>query len=146
MKKIVALALLLTSLLCTAAPMLSVGFMSASVTCNNVDQLVVFNSGTFIPPSTPGAGPWPAGNFSIRYVCISHYVNGVTANAYAVVGHSGPNGDWISPMIQGSTQQCIVYPYETPVQFTVGEYLDVHTSCQTGSNHWVAMSVGYTVP
>jgi hypothetical protein len=91
----------------------------------------------------PGAGKFPSGSFYLRRVSITHIVDGEAgAGAYAVIGHSGPNGDWVSPMIVGNGQAEIAYDADAAPLFTPGEYFDFHTNCARGS-HWGSAAFWY---
>lgn len=102
------------------------------------------------PPAPPGSGVFPGGAFTIRKVFIAHVLNagsGIVTDAYAVVGHSGPNGDWVTPMIIGPNAMGEnSYPADAPVKFDAGEYLDVHAGCNGNASHSVKVAVWYTVP
>lgn len=143
-------------------PMKSFGFRSPSINCHrsasevaldpdgNITDLMPLDGArnVFAPPAVPGSRPqfiltFPPGNFKIRKVCLTHWVNGSQANAYAVVGHWGPNGDHISPMFGGSDTRCMDFPVDAPVVFTAGEYLDVHAGCE-GDWHWITLHIWYT--
>ena len=75
--------------------------------------------------AAPGAGRFPEGNFYLRRVAI------------AVVGHCGPNGDWVSPMVVGTGHAEISFDADAAPLFAAGEYFDLHASCAaTGRWHW----------
>lgn len=82
-------------------------------------------------------------NITVRKVCVAHY--GTFTNGYAVVGHSGPNGDHVSPYLIGKGQACMEFPADAPVVVTGGEYFDVHAGCESGS-HAVTLQIWYTRP
>lgn len=96
--------------------------------------------------AAPGAGKFPSGAFFLRKVSITHSIDGVPgAGSYAVVGHSGPNGDWVSPMIVGALGHALIsYDADAAPLFTPGEYFDLHADCERGS-HW-ASAVFWYVP
>ena len=92
-------------------PLKSFGYQSLTISCDGKDQLLPFdtNRNWKMAPgfAVPGAGKFPQGNFYLRRVAISHAIFGDTgglsyAVSYAVIGHSGPNGDWVTPMVVGS--------------------------------------------
>lgn len=96
----------------------------------------------------PGAGVWPAGySVTVRKVCVTHG-GSFSAPSYAVVGHSGPNGDHVSPYVNvpwtGGTE-CMSYEKDAPVVVTGGEYFDVHANCASGTHH-VILQLWYTQP
>lgn len=144
-------------------PMKSFGFRSSAVPCARsaeetariVDLMPLDPSGNlFAPPARPGAGVqrdvngefiFPTGSFSIRRVCVAHWISGNQTDAYAMAGHSGPNGDLVSPPVVGTGKECAEYPADAPVVFTAGDYLDVHAGC-LGDSHWIVLLVWYTQP
>jgi hypothetical protein len=84
----------------------------------------------------PGSGTFPSGDFWIRAVSLTYFGSG---NDWAIVGHSGPNGDWVTPpALPGHTIK-IVYPPDASPLFTAGEYFDVHSSCSSGADALVAI-------
>lgn len=94
----------------------------------------------------PGAGPWPAGyNLLVRKVCVSHGGTFADSDGYAVVGHSGPNGDHVSPWLLGKGTICLSYDWDSPVVVTGGEYFDVHAGCSSGT-HYVVLQLWYVQP
>ena len=128
-------------------PLKSFSYQSLVVSCDGKDQLLPFNTkGDWkMAPgfAVPGAGEFPDGKFYLRQVSITHSIGGQAGDgSYAVVGHSGPNGDWVSPMIVGSGQAEISYPQDAAPLFTPGEYFDLHTNCARG-NHWGSASFWY---
>jgi hypothetical protein len=78
----------------------------------------------------------------VRAVAVSHDVHGDVADSYAVVGHSGPNGDQISPLMVGRGTQTISYPEDAAPLFTAGEYFDLHSRCMAGE-HWTTVQIWY---
>lgn len=89
----------------------------------------------------PGAGQWPDGySTTIRKVCLSHVGN--FQAGYAVVGHSGPNGDHVTPFVIGIGTLCMNYEADAPVVVTGGEYFDVHAGCSSGS-HAIILQLWY---
>ena len=95
--------------------------------------------------SVPGAhvGWNPNQNMTVRKVCIVHEGN-MTGASYAVVGHNGPNGDWVTPRINTTEAFCMSFD-SVPVVFTGGEYFDIHAGCTSGSHH-VILTIWYTQP
>jgi hypothetical protein len=120
----------------------SFGYQSLTVPCDGTDQLLRFgkNQEWKMAPgfAVPGAGEFPEGNFYLRHVAISHEILGDTGGlSYAVIGHSGPNGDWVSPMVVGTGQAEISFGADAAPLFTAGEYFDLHASCApAGRWHW----------
>jgi len=139
--------LFLTSLLPAHAesgtlPLKSFSYQSLTVSCDGKDQLLPFDttSNWKIAPefAAPGAGKFPEGNFYLRRVAISHAIQGDTGGmSYAVIGHSGPNGDWVSPVVVGTGHAEISFDADAAPLFTAGEYFDLHASCAPpGRWHW----------
>jgi hypothetical protein len=90
----------------------------------------------------PGGGQFPNDRIlNIYAVCVSHF--GSFNNARAFSGHSGPNGDPVTPYVIGQGTQCMTYN-TTPVVFTPGEYFDVHADCDTGGTHTAILQIWYT--
>jgi hypothetical protein len=123
-------------------PLKSFGYRSLTVPCDGKDQLLPFDlkrDWKMAPGfAAPGAGKFPEGNFYLRRVSISHAIEGDTGgSSYAVIGHSGPNGDWVSPMVVGTGHAELSFDADTAPLFTVGEYFDLHASCApAGRWHW----------
>ena len=147
----------------TNNPMRSFGYETPTIGCNyrgspSGDDRIPLSGKLDIgdpknytaPPAPPGSGVFPGGAFTIRKVFIAHVVNtssGSVTDAYAVAGHSGMNGDWVTPMIIGANAMGEnSYPADAPVKFAVGEYLDIHAGCTGAATHSVKMAVWYTVP
>lgn len=110
---------------------------------NCINNFLYFSNNWQINASNPpGAGSFLTGNFWVRAISLAYFNNGGT-NDWAVVGHSGPNGDWITPpAIAGRDTVTIVYPADTAPKFTAGEYFDVHTgSCSGGE--WGFVTIWY---
>jgi hypothetical protein len=122
-------------------PLRSFSYRSQTVYGNGTDQLMPFDDNGHWQMAygfaAPGAGKFPQGSFWVRKVAITHWLQRPTQNSYAVVGHSGENGDWVSPMIVGCGQAVTSYDGAAPL-FTPGEYFDVHACCHKGK-HWVAV-------
>ena len=128
-------------------PLKSFSYMSIPIECNGKDQLLPFDAEghwKMAPDQAkPGAGEFPSGNFYLRKVSLSHSIEGEAGlGSYAVVGHSGPNGDWVSPMIVGTGHAEISFDPDAAPLFTSGEYFDLHTSCASG-RHWGSASFWY---
>jgi hypothetical protein len=148
--KIAGAAILMTSLVPVHAGTLtlkSFAYQSIIVPCTGNDQLLPFNAkGDWkMAPgfATPGAGKFPSGSFYLRRVSVTHSIDGIPGGgSYAVIGHSGPNGDWVSPMIVGTGQAGISYDADAAPLFTPDEYFDLHTNCAHGS-HWASASFWY---
>ncbi len=141
------LVLLLTALLPAHAqsntvPLKSFGYQSLIISCDGKDQLLPFDASRNWKMgrefAEPGAGKFPEGNFYLRRVAISHAIQGDTGGlSYAVVGHSGPNGDWVSPLVVGTGHAEISFDADAAPLFTAGEYFDLHASCASaGRWHW----------
>jgi hypothetical protein len=120
----------------------SFGYQSLTVSCDGKDQLLAFdtNRNWKMAPgfALPGAGKFPEGNFYLRRVAISHAIEGDTGSlSYAVIGHFGPNGDWVSPMVVGTGHAELSFDADAAPLFTVGKYFDLHASCApAGRWHW----------
>ena len=123
-------------------PLKSFGYQSIPVSCDGKDQLLPFDANRnwkMAPGSAlPGAGNFPEGNFYLRRVAISHTIQSDTGgSSYAVIGHFGPNGDWVSPLIVGTGHAELSFDADAAPLFTAGEYFDLHASCApTGRWHW----------
>ena len=95
------------------------------IPCNGGDQVVVWlpastYNGYPVPPQTAftigaGAGPDFSRPFTIVGTSIAHFTS--DPGAYALIGHSGVNGDLARPH-RG--------------RYTPGEHIDVHTYCTVG--------------
>ncbi len=94
--------------------------------------------------ASPGSGVFPTAPFVIRHVNVTHWIDHADAYSYAVVGHSGPNGDHVSPFLVGAGSIGISYSGDAAPVFAEGDYLDVHASCG-GRKHRVAVQIWYTV-
>lgn len=126
-------------------PLKSFGYMTADVPCTSHDQLMPLDAAgnNKAPPALPGSGDFPAGLFYVRQVCVSHTIQGGPSDySYAVVGHSGPNGDLISPLLPGTGSTCIAFN-TAPVVFSPGEYIDLHAKCVRGT-HWATLQIWFT--
>jgi hypothetical protein len=131
-------------------PLKSFSYRTELVACAglNKDQLMPFaprGDWKMAPGfADPGAGTFPSGKFFLRRVTVTHVITGTAGPlAYAMVGHSGPNGDWISPMIVGNEQSAIIsYDADAAPLVTPGEYFDIHASCESGT-HWATASFWY---
>lgn len=123
-------------------PLKSFGYQSLAVACDGKDQLLPFDPARnwkMAPGfALPAAGKFPVGNFYLRRVAITHAIAGDTGGlSYAVIGHSGPNGDWVSPPIVGTGHAEMSFDADAAPLFTAGEYFDLHTSCApAGRWHW----------
>ena len=123
-------------------PLKSFGYQSLTVSCDGKDQLLAFdtNRNWKMAPgfAAPGAGKFPEGNFYLRRVAISHAIQGDTGGlSYAVSGHSGPNGDWVSPMVVGTGNAEMSFDADAAPLFTAGEHFDLHASCAPAVRwHW----------
>lgn len=113
----------------------------ASLTYGGVD-LMPFGSGNDyqLPRAVTGAGPVPPANFGIKKVCLTHHITGSWNESYAVAGKGGKNGDYMVPLFTGSGTMCMDWNPPNPFDSSLGEFLDVHASCQ-GSSHWVNIMV-----
>lgn len=141
---LLVLLVLLAGTVIAQTPMKSFSFQTQSLRCNTEDQLMPLSPGvTFAPPALPGAGVLPRGDFLIRKVCVGHWIAGSQDDSYIVVGHSGVNGDHISPMFAGSQTICMDFPNDAPVKFAAGEYLDIHSACTQGT-HWATLQIWFT--
>ena len=141
-----------------AVPLKSFGYQSVIVTCDGKDQLLPFDaSGNWkMAPgfAVPGASRFPEGNFYLRRVAISHGIIGDAGGlSYAVIGYSGPNGDWVSPMVVGTSPTEISFDPDAAPLFTAGAYFDLHATCAPAgcwhwpgrrSLHWGSASFWYT--
>lgn len=150
MRTILCGLLLLFSLSASAqVPMKSAAWQSPTVACGtghpSADVMPFDWSGNWNTQNVlPGAGKWPAGqSLSVRRVCVAHL--GDFTGGYAVGGHSGPNGDHVTPYVPGMNSRCMYYEHEAPVVVTGGEYFDVHADCSSGM-HYVVLTIWYTQP
>jgi hypothetical protein len=143
MKRLLLVLLCVSTQALGQTPLKSFAFKSAPVACSGNDQLMPLTQykEEKAPPAQPGAGDWPTGVFYIRIACITHYVQGSQIHSFAVVGHSGPNGDHTTPLLIGNGTLCSPV-FDPPIIFTPGEYLDLHAGC-TGEWHWASMQVWY---
>lgn len=108
-------------------------FAYGSTSC--AGQMLYFGSSWQINfANRPGAGQFPLGNFWLRLVTVT--VMGGTPNVdWVVIGHSGPNGDWVSSAVLSGHSMVFSYPADAAPLFTAGEYFDAHTSsCNGGLN------------
>ncbi len=145
---LICLVLLLSAALSPAhaqsnsAPLKSFGYQSLPIPCDGKDQLLPFDASRnwkMAPGfAAPGAGAFPEGSFYLRRVAISHAILGDTGGlSYAVIGHSGPNGDWVSPMVVGTGHAEISFDADAAPLFIAGEYLDLHAACAPAARwHW----------
>ena len=78
----------------------------------------------------PGAGVFPTGNFYVRAVSIT-VVGGASTN-WALIGHSGPNGDWTTGAVPPGQNKKINFPADAAPLYTAGEYFDAHVSACDG--------------
>lgn len=123
-------------------PLKSFSYQSLTVSCDGKDQLLPFgaNGNWKMAPESAlaAAGKFPESNFYLRRVAISHTIQQDTGgSSYAVIGHSGPNGDWVSPMVVGTGHAEISFDADAAPLFTAGEYFDLHASCAPpGRWHW----------
>ena len=124
-------------------------FAAASdwIRCDGGDQVAVW-----LPASTYNGYPMPEGSttsigagagpdfnrpFTIVGAAIAHFTR--DPMGYAVVGHSGVNGDLMTPMTVGPA-----YAYMSINQlYTPGEHIDAHIYCAQGSLHYVYMTVWF---
>lgn len=74
--------------------------------------------------AAPGAGTFPTGNFYVRAIGIT--VPTGSAGNWVMIGHSGPNGDWMNPPVLAGQTKWIRYPSDAAPLFTGGEYFDAH--------------------
>lgn len=147
-KVLLALALAACGMVHAQAPLKSSAWRGYALACTGNDTLMPLDGGpnyNWHTQSAPsGAGPYPAGyNITVRKVCVTHFTS--DPNAYAVVGHSGPNGDHVSPVVIGNGTQCMSYEKDAPVVVIGGEYFDVHAACNSGS-HSAILQLWYTQP
>lgn len=130
-------------------PLLSAAWGGVTASCSGADQLMPLD-GSFrwdTQNSPPGAGIWPTGrNLIVRKVCIRHMVSAPGFNDYAVAGHSGPNGDHVTPYAQSNGPAACMSYDGSPVVVTGGEYFDVHASCSVGGVHSVILQIWYEKP
>ncbi len=124
-------------------------FAYASIGCTAVSgaPLLVFgpnNQWKMGPGYAPsGAGPLPSINFWIRSISVTFFNDGAVPQEWAIVGHSGPGGDWVSPAVVANYGAVTKdYPSDAAPLFTLGEYLDFHVfTCDHGER--VVISVWY---
>lgn len=142
LKFIVALAVIALAVSSHAqtAPTPLKSFAYASTGCSN--GFLTFGTGSFqmglgAGMAQPGSFYFPTGNFYIRKVSLTLIGGGATN--WAIVGHSGPNGDWITkPAITGH-DSLMDYDIDAAPLFTAGEFLDVHISFCDGVSGLVAV-------
>jgi hypothetical protein len=73
----------------------------------------------------PGSGVLPTTDFYIRAIGLT--VMGGNAGDWAVIGHSGSNGDWVTPkLLVGQPPLIMRFDADAAPLFTLGEYLDAH--------------------
>jgi len=145
----------------TRTPMLSFGYRTPTVACNyhggptgddrlplSVKLPLTDPKSYTAPPALPDSGHFPPGQFFIRKIFVAHIITGgPVTGAYAVVGHSGPNGDWVSPMVIGpNAVGKNSFPADAPVIFAPGEYLDIHAGCTGPATQSAVIAIWYTVP
>lgn len=90
----------------------------------------------------PGAGSWPTEPIWIFHSSIT--LLSPDATNWAIIGHSGTNGDWTSdPATPGRGAISRDFPVTHPVYFDpVSDYLDVHVArCSDGT--WVILNFEY---
>lgn len=110
--------------------------------CSNGLMLFYGQNYMIQPGNPPGAGDFPQGAFWIRNVSLTFTSNDNTETA--VVGHSGPNGDLLSPFVIANQWGSISYPSDGAPLFSPGEYLDVHVNSNCNNNESVSLVVGYS--
>jgi hypothetical protein len=88
-----------------------------------------------------GAGQFPAGNAWIRGASVT--LMGGASGDWAIIGHSGANGDWVTSraVTNGTVGQASnIFDDAAAYYFTNGEYFDVHMSGTTG---YVIVKIDY---
>ena len=73
---------------------------------------------------------------------IAHFTT--DPGAYALIGHSGVNGDVASPTVVGAGEKGFP-PFSIRRPYTPGEHIDVHKYCTVGHS-WVYMTIWFTQP
>jgi hypothetical protein len=79
----------------------------------------------------PGSGSFPSGDFYVRAIAVT--VPSGTAGNWALIGHSGPNGDWVTPPVLVGHTEWFKYPDDAAPLFTAGEYFDCHIATNDNS-------------
>lgn len=110
-------------------PLLSFAFGSTGIILlgGNVPLLTFGGGDTWklTPLITPGSGSWPATDFWIRGISLTYLC--APPRNWAIVGHGGSNGDWITPPVLGGESRLVQYPEDACPLFTLEtDYLDVH--------------------
>ncbi|MGC2032945.1 MAG: hypothetical protein WA642_23215, partial [Steroidobacteraceae bacterium] len=89
--------------------------------------------------AAPGSGTFPTGDFYVREISLS--VIGGSPGNWAVIGHSGPNGDWVTGAVQPGQTKTFRFFQDAAPLFTAGEYFDAHiASCVSGMSILVVFS------
>lgn len=104
----------------------SFAYASSSIT----NGMAYFGSDYRMGPGfvQPGAGNLPTDTeWYVRKIGLT-YLGGSANTDWAIVGHSGPNGDWCTPACPAGQYVEVDFPADAPVQFENGEYFDVHVT------------------
>jgi hypothetical protein len=96
----------------------------------------------------PGAGAFPDDRFYLRAVGLTFLPNGGSkppSGDWALVGHSGSNGDWVTPAVPLGQTLYITFPADAAPLFDVAaqEFFDVHVNACKDTQ---AMVVFWYVP
>jgi len=110
-------------------PLLSFAYVSSGIVTVGGAPLFKFDaSGNWkMAPgfAAPGSGAFPSGNFWVRKVGIT--VTG-SSGAWAIIGHSGANGDWTSEAVLSGNSKDVDFFEDAAPLFTAGDYFDCHPS------------------
>jgi hypothetical protein len=126
------------SAMAQSQPLKSFSYMSQR--CTDVDgaPLLTFSKdgkwrmGLGADMAPPGAGIFPTGNFNLRRVGLT--VMGGSVDDWALIGHSGPNGDWVSLAVPSGKSEWMDFPSDASPLFSAGEYFDAHVSNCNGTH------------
>lgn len=116
----------------------STGNLNGLATWDTAGQC--FKIDSTIGPASGLAGLFPTGNAWIRSISLT--VFGGNAGDWAIVGHSGPNGDWVTPPVvagaAGHAEKMVTFDGDAAFFFAAGEYLDVHCHPEMHVIVWVS--------
>ena len=110
----------------------------ADSVCDGTDHYFIFPP---VPKGRPGGGgriganQWPTGQFFIVGIEMLALTNDL--GSYAVLGATAPNGDYVSPRVQGPGREAYMFPAGTAFLFPNDGHAEmhVHTMCGRGRQH-----------
>ncbi len=122
----------------TTTPLLSFAYESVGPCLVSGANMFLFTSpsgwkmgpGSGSDYAIPGSGAsiMPTASFYIRKIGVTTL--GGTTGDWVLIGHSGPNGDWVTPKVLPNQTFVIDFDATAAPLFTVGgttpEYLDAH--------------------